>query len=37
MDLRAVYTLPAFSLAYTRNEIPRNFVSMKNERESVEK
>jgi hypothetical protein len=24
MDLRTVYTLPAFSLVYTSDEIPRN-------------
>jgi hypothetical protein len=25
MDLPAVYTVPAFSLVYTRYEIPRDF------------
>jgi len=25
MDLRIVYTVPAFSLVYTRDEIPWNF------------
>jgi hypothetical protein len=25
MDLPAVYAVPAFSLVYTRNEIPRDF------------
>lgn len=40
MDLRTVHTVPAFSLVYTRKEIPWNFrilrIHEKNERESVE-
>jgi len=37
MNLPIVYTVPAFSLVYTRDEIPGIFVSLKNERESVGK
>jgi hypothetical protein len=40
MDLLVVYTVPAFSLVYIRDEIPRDLRILRipeNERESVEK